>query len=174
MPRTAKEVTDAELAVLRQLWETGTCTIRALTERLYPACSASCYATVQKLLERLEGKGCVARERSPSVHTFRAAVCRNEMIHRGLRSVADKLCDGSLTPLLAELVRAGRLSAKEREDLRKLIGAPDNNGRGRRRPERPVSNPRAADEAPSPARGQSPARGGGAPARAPAPEGRSE
>jgi predicted transcriptional regulator len=136
MPRTAKEVTDAELAVLRQLWEAGTCTSRALTERLYPACSASCYATVQKLLERLEGKGCVARERSSSVHKFQAAVCREELIHRGLRSIADKLCDGSLIPLLAELVRAGRLSPKEREELWKLIGEPNgpaksgNNGPG--------------------------------------------
>ena len=43
-----------ELDVLRALWEDGPATIRALTDRLYPRGGASEYATVQKLLERLE------------------------------------------------------------------------------------------------------------------------
>src|SRR3954471_23733170 len=106
MPRTPQEVTDAELAVLRQLWEIGPCTIRALTERLYPPCSASCYATVQKLLERLEGKRCVVRDRSAAVHRFEAKVCREELIARRLRAVAEELCGGSMGPLLAQLVRS--------------------------------------------------------------------
>jgi predicted transcriptional regulator len=119
-------VTDAELAVLQQLWDIGPCTIRTLTERLYPPCSASCYATVQKLLERLEGKGCVTRDRSAAVHRFDAKVCRGELIARRLRAVAETLCGGSMRPLLAHLVRAGQLTAAERRAVRVLI---DTNGR---------------------------------------------
>src|SRR5215217_7602190 len=99
MSRTPTEVTDAELAVLQELWDLGPATIRQLTDRLYPAGSASCYATVQKLLERLEGKGFVTRDRSGAVHAFAACVCRDELIGRRLRTVAEKLCGGSLTPL---------------------------------------------------------------------------
>ena len=45
-----------------------------LTDRVYPRGGASAYATVQKLLERLEDKECVRRDRSAMAHVFRAAV----------------------------------------------------------------------------------------------------
>jgi predicted transcriptional regulator len=122
MSRTpAPEVTDAELAVLQALWDLGPATIRQLTDRLYPAGSASCYATVQKLLERLEGKSFCTRDRSGPVHCFAACVGRDELIGRRLRTVAEKLCGGSLTPLLTHLVRAEKLSAADRAELRGLI-----------------------------------------------------
>ena len=61
MARTPQDVTDAELAVLQVLWEEGPLPIRSLADVLYPGGKTAQYATVQKLLERLEGKGCVAR-----------------------------------------------------------------------------------------------------------------
>src|SRR5687767_4808939 len=133
MMRPSAEVTDAELAVLQALWDlAGPGTIRQLTDRLYPEGSASCYATVQKLLERLEGKGFVKRDRSGSVHAFEACVCRDELIGRRLRTVAEKLCGGSLTPLLTHLVRAEKLSAAERAELRGLIDELDQSGNKRK------------------------------------------
>ena len=76
---------------------------------------------MQKLLERLEAKGCVARDRRPDVLTFTATVDREQLISRRLRDVAEKLCGGSLTPLLMNLVRARPLSARELAELRALI-----------------------------------------------------
>ncbi|MBM83750.1 MAG: penicillinase repressor, partial [Planctomycetaceae bacterium] len=55
MSRTAQDITDAELAVIRQLWDSSPQTIRQLTESLYPG-DESQYSTVKKLLERLEEK----------------------------------------------------------------------------------------------------------------------
>ena len=98
------DVTDAELAVLQALWERGSATIRQLTDALYPGGSAAQYATVQKLLERLEAKGCVRRDRQPWPHLFVATVDRDDLIGRRLRAVAEKLCGGSLTPLLTHLI----------------------------------------------------------------------
>src|SRR5262249_8558273 len=100
MPRPPQDVTNAELAVLQVLWEQGPSTIRQLTDRLYPEGRAAQYATVQKLLERLEDKGHVTRDRRPAVHVFAAAVGRDELIGRRLQEVAEKLCGGSWTPLL--------------------------------------------------------------------------
>src|SRR5437764_1439971 len=73
MARKPQDVTDAELDVLTALWDAGPATIRKLTDRLYPAGSVAQYATVQKLLERLESKGYIRRDRSASVHVFAAA-----------------------------------------------------------------------------------------------------
>jgi predicted transcriptional regulator len=121
MARTPQDVTDTELAVMQALWDDGAATIRQLTDRLYPGGGAAQYATVQKLLDRLEAKGFVQRDRTPAAHTFTAAVPRDELIGRRLQDVAEKLCGGSLTPLLTHLVRARKLSERERQELRNLI-----------------------------------------------------
>src|SRR3954451_24113427 len=121
MARTSQDVTEAELALLRRLWERGPATIRQLAEDVYGQDGTSAYATVQKLLDRLEAKGFVARDRSGGVHVFRAAVGREELISRKLRAVADTLCGGSLAPLLSHLVGGNRLSDQERKALRALV-----------------------------------------------------
>jgi len=126
MPRELQEVPDAELNVLQQLWEHGPATIQQLTEALYPRTTDAYYATVQKLLERLEAKGCVRRDRSARAHVFAAAVNRDEIIGRRLEAMAEKLCGGSLTPLLTNLVRSRRLTPKERREIRKLMDELDN------------------------------------------------
>ena len=121
MARTPRDVTEAELAILQALWDGGPATIRKLTEDVYGQGGASAYATVQKLLDRLEAKAFVARDRGGGVHVFRAAIDRDELINRKLRAVADTLCGGSMTPLLTHLVRGRRLSERERQELRALI-----------------------------------------------------
>ena len=121
MDPSGHDVTDAELAVLQALWERGSATIRQLTDVLYPGGSAAQYATVQKLLERLDAKGCVRRDRRPWPHVFTATVDRDDLIGRRLRAVAEKLCGGSLTPLLTHLMTVERLSPTEREELRALL-----------------------------------------------------
>ncbi|GAC1449127.1 MAG: hypothetical protein NVSMB9_32850 [Isosphaeraceae bacterium] len=121
MSRSSQDVTEAELAVLRTLWAQGPATIRQLADAVYGDAGNPAYATVQKLLDRLESKGIVERDRRKSVHVFRSTVDREELIGRRLRALADTLCGGSLTPLLTHLVREERFSSGERRELRALI-----------------------------------------------------
>jgi predicted transcriptional regulator len=114
-------VTDTELAILREIWNRGSATIRQITDALYREGTAPQYATVQKLLERLEAKDCVARDRDTRAHRFRALVSRDEFLGHRLQALADKLCDGSLVPLLTTLVRAKGISGEDRESMRRLI-----------------------------------------------------
>jgi predicted transcriptional regulator len=132
MARTPRDVTDAELGVLQALWDEGPATIRRLTEALYPGGTTAQYATVQKLLERLEAKEYVRRERTAGAHVFAATLDRDELIGRRLQDVAEKLCGGSLTPLLTHLVRTRRLSARERRELHDLIDQTDPASKGRK------------------------------------------
>ena len=124
MARPAQDVTESELGLLQVLWERGRCSTRQLTEVLYPGGGAAQYATVQKLLERLEEKALVSRDRSLFVHTFTAAAERDELIGRRLRALADKLCGGSLVPIVSHLARSQAITEKERLALRELIDAP--------------------------------------------------
>jgi BlaI family penicillinase repressor len=116
-----KDVSGKELEVLQALWEKGTLTRRQITDVLYPGGGPAHYTTVQKLLERLEEKGCVRSRLQGNVRLFTATVRREQLIRHRLRDVADKLCGGSLTPLLMNLVREGGLSEAELKELRQLI-----------------------------------------------------
>ena len=130
MPRPPQDVTDAELAVLEVLWTQGPSSRRLIADVLYPGGQPAHYTTVQKLLERLESKGHVVCRAETPVRTFAATVSRDELISRRLLDVADKLCEGSLTPLLMNLVRAKPLSERELKELRELV---ERLGKGRKR-----------------------------------------
>lgn len=121
MARRPQDVTDAELEVMRALWELDEATIRALADRVYPNGGASEYATVQKLLERLEDKGHVTHRSEGRQNVYTARLGREDLVARRLRDTADSLCEGSMTPLLTHLVRAGRLSTEELRELRRLV-----------------------------------------------------
>ncbi len=120
MSRPPQDVTDAELAVLEVLWSEGPSSRRQIADVLYPGGQPAHYTTVQKLLERLQAKAHVTCKGERPV-TFAATVSRDELISRRLLEVADKLCAGSLTPLLANLVRAKPLTAKQVQELRDLV-----------------------------------------------------
>jgi predicted transcriptional regulator len=134
MARTPRDVTDAELAILQVLWEQGPANRRQITDVLYPGGGPSHYTTVQKLLERLESKGHVRRTAGEGRLTFAATVTREELISRRLLDVAEKLCGGSLTPLLMNLVQAKPLTPAEIAELRALIDEAGGQARPRRTP----------------------------------------
>ena len=120
MRRKPADITDAELAVLQVLWN-GPATIREITSVIYPECSASQYATVKKLLARIEQKNIVERDTSQMAHRFTATVSRDDLIGRRLQDVAEDICDGSHVPLLMNLLKRQTFSAEQRKQLDELF-----------------------------------------------------
>lgn len=121
MARTPRDVTEAELNVLQVLWQRGPLTIRAVAGILKPNRVDAYYSTVKKLLERLEAKNFVRRELEGIAYVYEPVVDRDQLVERRLREVAEKLCDGSVTPLLTQLSRHGRLNKKQQGMLMELI-----------------------------------------------------
>ena len=121
MVKPPKDVTAAELAILEQLWQRESATVKELSQSLYGASTASDIATVQKLLARLETKGFVTRDRDRWPHQFRATIERDELISQRLQATAEELCDGTLSTLLTHLVRSKQFSSRQRQRLRKLL-----------------------------------------------------
>ena len=115
------KVTETELQILDLLWDRASQTIRSLCETIYKDASPSHYATVQSLLERLEKKGWVLRDRSGHKHRFSAARNRSDFIGQQIQGVADAVCEGSVSSLLGQLAQSGSLTAKDRRQLRRLI-----------------------------------------------------
>jgi predicted transcriptional regulator len=116
-----QDVTDTELAILQVLWEQGSATRPQITAVLYPGGGPSHYATVQKLLERLETKGYVTHQRRDGVLHFTAVLSRADFLGRRLQDLAAKLCGGALTPVLLQFVRSSPLTPTELEELRAVL-----------------------------------------------------
>jgi BlaI family penicillinase repressor len=123
--RSIVRVTETELQILDVLWDKPAQTIRSLSETIYQDASPSHYATVQSLLERLERKGWVSRDRSGHKHQFSAVRDRSEFIGQQIQDVADAVCDGSVAALLGQLAQSGRLTSKDRKQLRRLVEGGD-------------------------------------------------
>lgn len=121
----AQKVSDTELQILDALWNSPAQTIRTVCESLYGDASTSHYATIQSLLERLEKKGWVTRDRSSRRHLFSAVRDRSEFIGQQIQGIADAVCDGSVAALLGQLADSGSLSGKDRKQLRRLIDGGD-------------------------------------------------
>ena len=132
-----RRVADAELKILQALWDHGSATTRRLAELLYPDGGVAEYYTVQKLLERLEEKGCVLRDRRQRAHLFKAAIPREQIVGERLQELSDKVCGGSLVPMLTELVHLRKLTPDEYDVLKNLVNELDQDRKHRQRRKKP-------------------------------------
>ncbi len=127
-PKPGTAITDAELAILKALWDGGPATVRELQDRLG---TASAYTTVQTLVGRLVDKGHVRADRRDLAHVFTAVTARDELARRRVDEVADSLLDGAIAPLVLRLVEKGRFTAAEIEDFRRLLREAERRARGK-------------------------------------------
>jgi BlaI family transcriptional regulator, penicillinase repressor len=116
-----EQVTDGELSILEVIWEQKAPTSRDIADAIYDRVSDSKMASVQKLLERLEAKGCVGRDRRERAHRFGALISREDFLQHRMRALADRLCGGAIAPLVTTLLRSKGLTKKNRDQLRQLI-----------------------------------------------------
>ncbi len=112
---------NAELAIMDLLWRQDRLTARQIREQLYPDESRAQHGTVQRLLQRLEDKGYVKRDRTLSIHFFSAKVSRQAYAGSQLESLAARLTGGSFAPLITHLVEGKKLSREELSRIRAIL-----------------------------------------------------
>ncbi len=112
---------NAEFSVMDLLWDHDRMTARQIRERLYPESGRAQHGTVQRLLQRLEEKGFVERDRDLPVQLFSAAMRREAYASGQLESLAKKLTGGSLAPMITHLLDKKKISRAEIERLREVL-----------------------------------------------------
>lgn len=115
------ELGDAELEVLKLLWDNGPATVRDVLTRLHDRQRRVAYTTVQTLLTRLEQKGYVSSDKSDFAFVFRAKLTRNRVTKDRLKTLVSQLYDGAVGPLVLQLIRSERFTAEEVEQLQQMI-----------------------------------------------------
>jgi len=116
-----RNVSEAELEVLKALWSGGPGTVRDVAAGLSASRQGRAYTTLQTLLNRLQAKGCVACDKEQLPHIYRASVTREVLVRDSLNELAGKLFEGATTPLVMALISNRKYTATEIESFRKLL-----------------------------------------------------
>ncbi len=115
------ELGEAELSVLRALWDRGPSTVREVLAHLHDRGKHVAYTTVQTLLTRLETKRFAASDKSGLAFVYRARVTRDRVTKSRVGTLLTQLFDGEAAPLVLQLIRSEKFSPKEIEELQSLI-----------------------------------------------------
>lgn len=122
------DLADAELEVLKALWDTGRGTVRDVLVHLHDRGRHVAYTTVQTLLTRLEQKRFVTSDKSGLAFVYRAKLSRDRVTKTRLKTLVSQLYDGAVGPLVLQLLRTERLTPQEIEQLHELIDRLDTGG----------------------------------------------
>ena len=113
-------LTPQELALMKIVWRRRTATVRDVYEELR-ASRRVAYTTVMTMMNVLETKGYVTKEKSARAFRYRATQAEQTVVMSMVREFVNRVFDGTARPLLVHLSKDRKLTARERQHLRRLI-----------------------------------------------------
>lgn len=113
-------ISDSELEVLKELWDSPALTARQLTDRVLARTDWG-EPTVKTLLLRLLRKKAVKRTRSDKVFLYSAEIGQEEYKYLAGRSLLNRLFNGVAGDFLTCLVNHEKLSEEEIKSLKELL-----------------------------------------------------
>ncbi len=114
------KISDSEWKIMEILWEKGAVTQSDIMDALDVKWNKN---TVYTFLSRLEHKGMVESSGSPKA--YRAAVKREDCVEQEQESFLNKIYHGSAGKMVTAFVEEGKLTAKEVEELKRLLEGMD-------------------------------------------------
>jgi BlaI family transcriptional regulator, penicillinase repressor len=112
--------TDAELEILRVLWDRNEATVREVHDAISKSRPAG-YTTVLKLLQIMTDKGLVRRDESERAHVYRARLARQDTERQLVDDLLDRAFGGSASRLVMQALAGRAASAEEIAEIRKML-----------------------------------------------------
>jgi predicted transcriptional regulator len=120
MLKSLPRPTDAELAILRVLWDKGPATVRQVHEAMAGDRDTG-YTTTLKLMQIMAEKGLVTRDESSRTHVYAARVSRDRTQRQLVNDLIDRAFGGSAAALVLQALSAQPTSEEELGEIRRLI-----------------------------------------------------
>lgn len=118
----APRPTEAEIELLKILWDRGPCTVREVHDGLRGRDRQTGYTTTLKLMQVMHGKGLVIRDESQRAHRFAPTVSREATERAFVGALISKLFDGSATRLVMQALGSDPPArTSELEEIRELL-----------------------------------------------------
>jgi BlaI family penicillinase repressor len=123
------ELTEAEWAIIKAVWEKEPCTAPDIQLELAKQ-TGWAYSTVRTLMDRMVIKGLLASDKTQHPSLYRSAVSRTQAQSGELRYALKHAFNGALTPMVQCLLESERLSADDLAELEALIKAKKRQAKG--------------------------------------------
>jgi len=123
IPKTVRDQpapTEAELGVLRVLWERGASTVREVFDVIAAAKDVG-YTTVLKQMQVMHQKGLLTRSERFRSHVYEPAVERSVTQRQLASTILQQAFDGSARGLLQSALAGRKVDAKELDEIRTLL-----------------------------------------------------
>jgi BlaI family penicillinase repressor len=125
MPKTPRtRLSEAQWRLMRALWTAsapaGQATAREVLEALEPG-TPWAYTTTKTMLDRLAQKGTVERRSKGGLLHYRPLVTQEAAQRRAADALRGGAFGGQAAPLVHYLFQSERLTAKDRQELRRLL-----------------------------------------------------
>ena len=118
--KAVPNISEAEWEIMKVLWAKSPLRSQEIVAAL-PEDITWKPKTTQTLINRLTDKGAIGYERHGKNHYYYPKVRQRDCIAAESLEFLDRICDGSLTPMVASLIKKKKVSEKEIEELRKLL-----------------------------------------------------
>jgi len=115
-----QQPTDAELEILRILWENGPSTVRFVNEQLNTSRRVG-YTTTLKIMQIMYDKGLVRRDEQSRSHVYSAILQKGEIQKRLVDKILEAAFGGSASRLIMQALGNHHTSPEELDEIRKLI-----------------------------------------------------
>jgi predicted transcriptional regulator len=112
--------TEAELAILRVLWDRGRNTVRDVQQVLESDCGTG-YTTALKLMQIMTEKGLVRRDDSQRTHVYEALLPAEATQRHLVRDLLDRAFGGSARQLVVQALSAKKASKADLAEIRRLL-----------------------------------------------------
>jgi predicted transcriptional regulator len=112
--------TDAELEILRVLWDQGPSTVRDVHRALQRHREIG-YTTVLKLMQIMAVKGLVARDETARAHVYQARVAQEQTQRQLVGHLLDRAFGGSAAKLMMQALSGRKSSAGEIAQMRQML-----------------------------------------------------
>jgi len=112
--------TDAELAILKVLWQRGPSTVRQVQTELNRTRETG-YTTVLKFLQIMTEKGLVTRNESQRTHVYRARMTEDHTQKQLIGDLMKRAFEGSAYQLVMQALSTEKTSDKELAQIRELL-----------------------------------------------------
>ena len=118
--------TTAELEILSVLWDLGPATVREVHD-IIDKRKPTAYTTVLKLMQIMDEKGLVERDRRAKAHIYRPQHAQDETQKTLVADLLDRAFRGSALRLVQHVLETKPASEQELIEIRKLIKAAEKN-----------------------------------------------
>ncbi|HVS30525.1 MAG TPA: BlaI/MecI/CopY family transcriptional regulator [Thermoanaerobaculia bacterium] len=120
MAETSPMPTDAELAILRVLWDRGPSTVRDVHEILSTT-QGTGYTTILKLMQIMTEKGLVVRDESQRAHVYEPRLSEQRTQRQLLSDLVDRAFSGSPAKLVMQALSGRKATTDELNAIRDLL-----------------------------------------------------